>query len=232
MKHLLSTVFPLAMSLSAFAGPGVVLAPVDHLFIPKGFDNNDNIEVLVSGKFPNACYSRNKVDIKVKEDEIEVNITALYTKDAGKTCEKIEIPYLENVTIGSLQAGNYKITVNNNLKDKMAVDEASSNSIDDHLYAQVDYVELGFTGGVNGDVFLVGRSTDCMAFDRLETISNGHDTVSVLPIMKKVTEQCSSRRNQFTIPVRFDPQALDFSQVLLFVRTMDGKSVHALVDKH
>jgi hypothetical protein len=27
-------------------------SPVDHLFVPKGFDNNDEVEVIVTGKFP------------------------------------------------------------------------------------------------------------------------------------------------------------------------------------
>jgi hypothetical protein len=230
MKRLLTAILPLSFVLSAFAGPGTVTAPVDHMFIPKGFDNNDNVEVVVTGKFANTCYSRNKVEVKVNQDQIDVRVTALYNQDQ-RNCEKVEVLFLENVTIGSLQAGSYKINVNGTLKETIAVEESRSNSVDDHLYAQVDYVELGFTGGVNGDVFLVGRAPECLEFDKLEMLNNGKDTLSVLPIMKKVSEDCSGRRAQFTIPVHFEPNAFDFSQILLFVRTMDGKSVHALVEK-
>jgi hypothetical protein len=49
-----------------YASAGVVPAPVDHLFVPNGFDNNDNVEMVVTGKFPTNCYSRNKVETKVE----------------------------------------------------------------------------------------------------------------------------------------------------------------------
>jgi hypothetical protein len=230
MKRLFTAILPLSFGLSTFAGPGTVTAPVDHMFIPNGFDNNDNVEVVVSGKFPNSCYSRNKVEVNLQQDQIDVRVTALYNQDQ-RNCEKVEVPYLENVTVGSLQAGAYKINVNGTLKDTITIEEARSNSVDDHLYAQVDYVELGFTSGASGDVFLIGRAPECLAFDKLKTLNNGRDTLSVLPIMKRVSEDCSGRRVQFSIPVSFEPNAFNFNQILLFVRTMDGKSVHTWIEK-
>ncbi len=231
MKRLLSVLLPLTFSAMANAtGPGVKISPVDHLYIPTGFDNNDNVEILVSGKFPNTCYSRNKVEVTVKEAKININITALVKADKS-LCEEMEISYLENVTVGSLQAGQYQVTVNEVLNDSIMIAEANSSSVDDHLYAMVDYVDLGFTGGLTGDAFLVGRSPDCVELDRVETISNKKDTYSILPIMKKVSQNCSQQKTHFTIPIRFDPRLSSQDKILLFVKTMDGKSVHALIEK-
>lgn len=229
MKRLLPALF---LSIAAAnAAPIPVTSPVDHLFVPKGFDNNDNVEVLVSGTFPNPCYSRNKVEVDVKDEKIDVTVTALVNKSKDKNCDAMEVPYMENVTIGNLQAGDYQISVNKKIEEKLEIGEASSNSVDDHLYAMMDYIELGFTGGASGDVLLVGRTTDCLAFDRLEYISNGKDTLSLLPIMKRVSQTCSNEKKILSVPVKFNPQEFIHSKLVLFVRTLDGKSINALVEK-
>jgi hypothetical protein len=215
----------------------VVDAPIDHLFIPEGFDNNDNVEVVVTGKFPNPCYTRNKVEVDVKGDTIKIDVTSL-AKDGqtAKMCENMKIPFHENITIGNLQAGDYKIVVNQGseyeLNDKIEVALSSSNSVDDHLYAQVEYVELGFTGGTSGDAVLVGNSvSSCLELDKVEYLSNKKDTLSVLPVMKKISNNCPEKKKRIEIPIKFDVNNLKSKKVMLFVRSIDGKSVHSFVDK-
>lgn len=214
----------------AIAGPIVVNSPVDHLFIPTGFDNNDNVEVFVSGKFPNSCYSRNKVEVNVQEDTIKINVTALLNSESEK-CEDYKVSYLEDVTIGNLQAGEYKVIVNNKISEKLAIAETRSTSVDDYIYGEVDYIELGFTGGLNGEVALVGRTADCIVLDRVVTIDNGKDTLSILPIMKIASNSCAKQKVLFTIPVIFDQTKFKGEKILLYVKTMDGKSVTSLLQK-
>ncbi len=36
--------------------PKLVVAPVDNVFVPAGFDDNDNVEVVLQGYFANSCY--------------------------------------------------------------------------------------------------------------------------------------------------------------------------------
>lgn len=233
MKHFTVSLISLAFSSFLYAGPIVVNAPVDHLFVPNGFDNNDNVEVVVTGNFPNTCFSRNKVEVSIKEENINVTITALSTTHEKSDCPKIEIPFMENVTIGNLQAGEYKINVNNKLHEKLNVEIASSRSVDNHLYALINYIDLGFTGGLSGDAMLVGRIHEsCLSLDSIEYLSNGKDTLSILPIMKKVSDDCTGERKYLELPVKFAPRAFSSDKVLLFVRTMDGKSVSSLIDKN
>lgn len=237
MKNLLVIGSILLSSQVMAQAPSVVDAPLDHLFVPDGFDNNDNVEVVVTGKFPNPCYTRNDVKVDVKGDLIKIDMTALNTESSDRAlCENLKVPFSETIRIGSLQAGDYRIVVNegNQYELKGAVDVAvsSSSSVDDHLYAQVDYIELGFTGGLSGDAILVGKSlSPCLAFDKVEYKSNGKDTYSILPIMKKISNNCPEQRKRLQIPVKFDPRALKSSRLLLFVRSVDGKSVHTFVDK-
>lgn len=231
MKRFLTALAAFTLSQTLMASPIIVNAPVDHLYVPTGFDNNDNIEMFVTGEFANSCYSRNKVEVKINNDLIDVKVTAMVNKDSNRNCEDLKIPYMENITLGSLQAGKYKVRVNNTLSDQLNVAEARSSSVDDYIYAPVDYVDLGFTGGINGEVFLVGRASDCLTFDRVELISNNKDTLSVLPIMKVVSKNCASERNNFSIPVKFKPHLFANKNVLLFVKTIDGKSVTTLLHK-
>lgn len=218
--------------------PSVVDAPLDHLFVPEGFDNNDNVEVVVTGKFPNPCFTRNKVEVNVNGDTIKIDVTSLSKEEQNlRLCEDLKVPFSEVVTIGNLQAGDYKLIVNQatpfELKGEIKVGEAASNSIDEHLYAQVDYVELGFTGGLSGDALLVGHSVSpCLVLDKVEYLSNKKDTYSILPIMKKISSDCPEKRSRIQIPVKFNPKALKNDKILLFVRSIDGKSVQAFVEKN
>ena len=235
MKSLF-TVLSFALSLSAFAHPPeIVVSPVDHLFVPKGFDNNDNVEVIVTGKYPNPCYIRNTSEVEVKDEKIFITVTAL-RRDGGSECEPMAVPFSEEITIGNLQAADYEIIINqatrHELKENLEVALSRSTGVDDHIYAIVDYVELGFTGGLSGDAVLMARApSDCVVFDKVEYLSNKKDTISILPIMKKVSDVCQEKTKRFQIPVKFDPKSLPEKDILLFVRSIEGKAVHSIINR-
>lgn len=238
MKKLSMMLVTLTLSAMVQASePKVIVSPVDHVFVPQGFDNNDNVEVVVTGKFPNPCYIKNKVAVNVDGDKIFIKVTALKKDNSSSAlCEDMSVPFKEDVTIGNLQGGNYEIIVNESTRfekrEKLNVTVSNSNSVDDHLYPIVDYVELGFTGGVTGDVMLVARTpSDCVKFDRVELVSNKKDVVSVLPIMKKVSQTCNEKRTRVTIPVRFNPRTLSNREIMLFVRSIEGKAVNTIINR-
>ncbi len=239
MKHIV-TLFLLLTSFISFAqtNPEIVISPIDHLFVPQGFDNNDNVEVVVTGHFPNPCYSINKINVEVLDETVHVTVTALKKEvPSSELCEPLSVPFKEEVTIGNLQAGNYNIIVNGKTpyehRQKMEVAISDSNSVDDHLYPIVEYVELGFTGGLSGDaVLFVKVPSDCVVFDRVEYLSNNKDTLSVLPILKKISTDCNSKQTRIEIPVKFKPYSFTHKDVLLYVRSIEGKSVNTIVHKN
>lgn len=215
--------------------PKVVPSPVDHLFVPKGFDDNDNVEIVVTGKYPNPCYIRNNSEVEVQGNKVLVTVTAL-SRDNDNECDPMAIPFTEAITIGNLQAGAYQIVVNGGTRfeqtEALTVDVSRSGRADEHIYAIVDYIELGFTGGLSGDAIIMARSpSDCVVFDRVEYLTNGKDTLSVLPIMKKISDDCSEKVQRFEIPIRFQPRSFAHKDLLLFVRSVEGKSVHTIVNK-
>lgn len=215
--------------------PEVVPSPVNHLFVPRGFDNNDSVEVVVTGKYPNPCYIRNNSTVKIRNNKVMVTVTALL-RENGEDCDPMAVPFAESITIGNLQAGSYEIIVNEGtpfrLNETLNVDVSRSTGVDEHIYAIVDYVDYGFTGGLSGNAVIMARSpSDCVVFDRVEYLSNGKDTLSVLPIMKRVSDNCREKVKRFQIPIRFQPRVYSHKDVLLFVRSIEGKSVHSMFSK-
>lgn len=224
------------ISSAALAQPEVILAPVDHLYIPQGFDSNDAVEVVVTGTFPNVCYSRHNVKVKMSGNMIDIEVTALApdTRENfmnGKTCPAMAVPFKEVVSLGNLQGGEYDIRVNHalqrSLNDKILIAEASSNAVDDNVYAAIDYVEQNS----NQEVVLKGwKYSNCFALKEVKVVSNDKDTLSLLPIMKKVSSHCPMKGMPVAYPVKLDFSGIKVKQPLLHVRTLDGKSVNSIVN--
>lgn len=238
MKIAFSAFLVLAsLNLYAQSEPIVITSPIDHVFVPMGFDNNDNIEVVVTGKFPNPCYIKNSMHVRVQDEKIHIEVTALKKDNPDLAmCAPMEVPFRESITIGNLQGGDYDLIINEGTRfehnEKLQVAVSDSQSVDDYLYPIVEYVELGFTGGLSGDAFIIARSpSDCVVFDQVKYISNGKDTISVLPIMKKVTGVCNNRQKRIEIPIKFKPNAFRNKDVLLFVRSIEGKAVNTIISK-
>jgi hypothetical protein len=231
-KNMLAMSF-LAVSRLWAQTPEVVLSPVDHLYVPAGFDNNDNVELVVTGYFPNPCYARNKVEVDLKDSKINVKVTALYRgEEKSLMCPQMLVPYKEVITVGNLQGGDYEININNEdgngLKDNMTVIEASSNSVDDHLYALVDYVAKDER---TGEISITGYNfSDCIQLDKIEYLSNKKDTISVMPVMKKVSSFCPMKMVPYTHVITPPSETIKSDKMLLHVRTIDGKSINGIFE--
>lgn len=217
----------------AFAQPDIVTSPIDHLYIPEGFDSNDAVEVVVTGEFSNPCFSRNNVEVKIQDDVIDIQVTALAPKSylvGSRSCPDMIVPFKEVVTLGNLQGGKYQIRVNKGSKyaiqDQLMVAESSSSATDDHIYAAVEWVERK-----SADNFKLHgmRYSSCFELDKVEVISNKKDTISVLPVMKKVSDFCPRKGMPVIYDVKLDLSSLKASKSLLHVRTMDGKSINSII---
>lgn len=201
--------------------------PVDHVFSPAGFDSNDNVELVVTGFLPNLCYKAPKSSVEVKNGKIEVSVTAMKKIGLG-FCPAVILPYIEYINVGVLDKGKYQIAVNKDSRwnkfSNIAIQEASSNSIDEVIYANVDEVvrEEG-----SRKILLKGYNpSDCMELKEIQIIDNGVDTYSILPKMKQVRAHCPKKMIPFSYEMEV-PEKLEADRVLLHVRVMDGRSVNA-----
>jgi hypothetical protein len=215
---------------AANAAPASVMVPITHVYSPKGFDTNDNTQVVVSGYLPNLCYKAPHSEVAVDGRTIRITIKAIW--DANATfCPQMVVPFLETVSTGVLDKGAYQVVVNGGSAyeshSEIAVAESTSAAVDNYVYASLDFAvrEAG-----TRKVTLKGYNpSDCYIFDRVEFISNGKDTYSVLPIMRQVRPDCPMKM----VPISIDtevPNTLNADKVLLHVRIMDGKSINTLFD--
>ena len=233
MKIFFSLFFFIVAHHSFASTPIERMVPVKHVYSPLGFDNNDRLEVIIEGVLPNLCHRSPMSKVKVEGMKIKIELTSLYYAESSPFCPKVELPFVETVKIGVMDKGVYQIIVNEGLdhyeKSNIKVSKANSHRIDDFTYAGVDYIEKS-TGSKK--IILRGYNpSDCFELEEIKWVSNGKDTLSLLPIVKKVGHHCPLKMVPFEYPFTM-PDAIDRDKILLHVRSMDGRSYNSLYYKN
>lgn len=202
-----------------------VEVPAVHSYIPKGYDSNDNIELVAEGYLPNLCYKSPHADVEVKGNRIDVTLKAWSTDNGEMLCAEMIVPFIEVYSVGVLDKGTYFVSVNGGPVRELFVEEATSDAIDENVYANVETIEPLNGSGL---VKVKGHNpSSCFEFDRFEVYDNGEDVYSVLPIMEQVSDFCPMKMVPFTYELEV-PSTLERERVLLHVRALNGKSVNAL----
>jgi len=205
-----------------------VFIPIQKVYVPKGFDSNDQSEVAIEGYLPNTCYRAPEAIAVDREGKTYIDVKADYSE--GDYCMEMVVPYLVKAKLGVKRSGIYMLEVkgsNQVLKKNIGIDEANSRDIDENVYAAVNAVEteVGSTR-----VELRGMNPNsCFSFREIKTVVNDeNDAIAVLPIMDVDTSSvCTHRLVPFTY--EFDlPKELKDKKVLIHVRKMEGLSLNAL----
>ena len=228
MKNLKRSLVFIACCLWGVAVAGTPIAtiiPVDHIYSPKGFDSNDNTEIIISGHLPNLCHKAPQTKVEVKGRQIEVTMEAYRYDASNPFCPEVIIPFVESVSVGVLDKGIYNITVNGKSvfekKASIGISESTSDAIDDYAYANVEYVEKSLGSDV---VKLRGYNpSDCFQFEEIIVVSNNKDTYSVLPKMKKISDFCPMKMVPFSYEMVV-PDTIKAEKVLLHVREIGRAS--------
>jgi len=212
----------------SFAQVTSKLVPASHVYVPNGFDDNDNVEVVISGYLPDSCYKAPKSIYKIEDHKIIITLSAIYNNESG-VCNEVIVPFIETVRLGALTAKNYEIVVisanSQKLMSQLIVKKSNGTGIDDYNYAYVTGIRhvLG-----SKKVIIDGYNiSDCFELQELKLESNGIDTYVILPIMKKTHDFCPRKMT----PVTFEailPNGLRTKEILLHVRSMQGNSVNSI----
>lgn len=238
MKNLL-TLLILVASVQAFASNAeLVPVPVDDIYVPKGFDTNDNVEVVVTGYLPDLCHHSPKALVKREGNNVKVEVKSYYKQPADGSCPEMIVPFTETVNLGLMNKGKYKISVNENeinkslksnkavkVQSELLVEATNSTYIDDNVYAAVDFVKKDYT---HKEIEINALNpSDCFELDTVKFVSNGKNTYSVLPIMKQVRAFCPMKMTNLKIRTNV-PTELNREKVLLHIRSMEGKSYNTI----
>ena len=108
-KKALFTAGFLAMSAGAMASDPVstrAVVNISAVTIPSGFDNREPVAVI-SGLFPNSCYSWDKSE--VKNLDVSTHEVRTYASIRQGMCLMVIIPFSEEVSLGKLEKGEHTL---------------------------------------------------------------------------------------------------------------------------
>jgi hypothetical protein len=194
------------------------------LHIPLGFDSNDNIEVIITGEFPDMCHQQPFGEVKVAGQKIAIHLKAFYVSH-NEACSKTIEPYMVTIPLGKLSEGTYVVTINPGQKTKkeniLHISKPHSQNIDNFPYAHVTHV----TKTPNRAAISIEgmHSSSCVEIDRIETLWNATgDTIAVLPIIKKTSAHCDRSVKAFL----YEVPAPRTEGIVFHVRTHEGRAIN------
>ncbi len=236
-------VYGMVMSGAALASnePDLVTAPVEKVFIPQGFDNNDNVEVVVHGHFPNSCYRVGPITAKFDEErnQIEVDAQAYFYKNQP-ICMQVLMSFTQSVKVGLVKSGSHKVVVKNRpmaITPRLDILEALTPDADDYLYAPVAQVLVSAQQGAGETLTIEGTYpytfTGCMVVTDVRTRLSSNDVLVVQPIAKFTEgEECEGQAQNRKFSIKKDMTSiLPSEDYLIHVRTLNGNSLNSFIEQ-
>ncbi|EQC45400.1 hypothetical protein [Bacteriovorax sp. Seq25_V] len=225
MKSLNKIAFIILMALGANA-MHIEAVPALHVYSPKGYNSNDNVEVVVEGVLPNLCYFNPSSEVKVVGKDIEIAIQA-ERRESAVGCAEMVVPFLSSAQIGLLDKGWYRVMINGQQRSDLYVDEFSSDGMEDEILANVENAQV-----IEGSriLKLQGQNpSDCFVEERVDVDSNKKDAYSFAAKMKKVSDFCPMKMVPFEMEVEV-PNDIEREKVLLHIRSLNGKAINKLFE--
>ncbi|MCX6117146.1 MAG: hypothetical protein NT027_06370 [Proteobacteria bacterium] len=227
--------------ISLASGAVLVKAPVEKVFVPQGFDDNDKVEVIVHGHFTSSCYKMGPVSAIVDDatKKLMLSVEAFYYPQA--TCLQMLVPYTKSIEVGRhLTAGIYKVEVLGSPQARsipLNVVHATRPEADDFLYAAAYSALLEQTSEGKQEIVLKGQHPylfdGCVRFEDIKSYVGADNVLVVQPITKIVYgEACATGNNPLN---KFEERKtlnsnLLKGEYLMHVRVLDGNSINQFVE--
>ena len=237
----LSKLFSLFVA-AAFAGTIYAAEPVpassDYMFAPEGFDDNDNVQVVLDGWLSSSCDRAVEPKVVVHPEKQVIELSAQVVH-GDFLCLPVMVRFTSVADIGPLPWGKWSLVTNNGwLVDELIIDEASNAGPDDHVYAAVDEAHVEYIPDLKDadskwSVVLLGHfQNSCQSFDEIKVIDSG-DTVEVLPILKVQDrgQECLQVITPYNMRA-FLPDYEVEGRHLLHVRSRGGEALNKVFSVH
>ena len=228
------------------------------VYIPRGFDSNDtNVQVVVSGLYPNTCFSRVQPEVTVDEANRRIEIRNRVRYQSGAMCLELLVPYTHTIPLtvdgkATLDAGEYGIFFeeSNTRVDPelgqlggsrwhqlgtLPVAEATVDTRDNALYAPVSDVSAWVDSEGMHVRLGVAFHKSCLSLDQDLISERGllwesSDVFVVLPFVRVTGEMAECRDERRREEVEWVLPQPEVSDFLVHVRTMDeGGAINAVV---
>lgn len=218
-----------------FADQADLVRP-DAVFTPKGFDSNDNAQIILAGSLTNFCQKIAPAKFKVDYDAHKIIIeNFIYSNTRCPSDQLMFVPYTSVVNLGNLPEGNYTVLVKNTdakleIRATLPITEALiENSADELLYASVEDVSFRYKDGSKWPFLTLKGiySSSCLTLKSVLVHPREGNVVEVLPITLKKGVDCKSAAK----PIHKEVELVDFpaGKVLIHVRTMNGMALNKVI---
>lgn len=233
----LFTCFLAALALftvSSVASARTFILKPKYAFTPKGFDTNDNAQVVLAGAFSDYCMKVGTTRHSV--DKVKKKIYIQQTYSTGENCHDIEmyIPYSIEVNLGTLPKGDYEVHVLD-LDNKytlmshlpIVAAKTNGNRTDERLYAPVTSIEFKTTEGDSQLVISGVFSNTCLSLTGVEVHQRMGDVFEVLPIAMDRKQLCAAALQPYKKTVVL--KGFTQRDTLIHVRAMNGQSINKVI---
>lgn len=193
---------------------------IERVFVPEGFDDNDKVQVAVTGILTDTCWAVGDTKLTRNGSHISVGVDGIRQ---GCFCIPVQVPFHRVIDLGVLPAGNYWMSFNDKkILHRFSVSRATTSSPDSILYANV------LSAHTNGTQLVIkGVHPDRSFYIKQISVSKQPDgTIVILP---QVAQQPIIRES-VTVPFT---QEIDLSahvepeQIsLIHIRSMNGNAVN------
>jgi hypothetical protein len=254
MSISLKSALPLVTALilaapAALADPQGVLTmvelPVEAVYAPSaGYDDNDNIQIVLRGTLPNGCYVLADAAGEPVMGTRTIRLRQRAFKKLTGVCEdettlpdamKFPLRFTSETSVGILDQGEYSLswTLPSGLDAtrKLGVAKAATPATDSLPYAAVTQIAVkDIVASFQPVTFTISGvlNSSCMEIDNVQVVKND-DVFVVLPILKRREGVICT---QLTIPffrkVNLGKQAP--GEYLIHVRSMNGRAVNHIVE--
>jgi hypothetical protein len=213
------------------AAPVVIPTSFSKVYAPNGYDDNDKVQIVGEGLFPNSCYRYEDTKIKVNHESKTISLESSAYKYQG-ICLMVIVPFDQVLDVGLLQKGTYKIVEarSNQKLGEVSIKSAVKAEPDDFIYAPISQAFYK-QGCFSDDIYLTGNfPLSCMKITDVQ-LHLQSDVVVVQPIVEiDASKSCVS--GEFPFKKSVNASFLKPGRYMLHVRSMNGKAINSLVDVH
>lgn len=206
-------------------GTELVIVGVNDVFVPKGFDDNDEAVAVVDGHLNNSCYrlAHNEVRLDPPQREIQV---VQYARRFSMLCIQMRIPFWKEASLGVLPIGSYNVISSDQVREVLSISEAENSGPDDHMYAPVNSARVerdeggAYVAVVEGEI-----AESCMKWKELKLVNSGK-TKELLPIVEVENPENCQGEQMYPFKKKVSLPNDNPGRYLLHVRSLNGKAVN------
>jgi len=230
---------PVAATPNPSGADSTVEVEISRAFIAaRGFDDNDNVQAVIEGLLPNACYTTTQTEVERALDKGQIRLRQTAHRNERGACApggvlppdlQAPVPYVVEVNLGHLDRGEYTLLYGAVGQRSFLVAEAPTSSTDDLRYATITNAFADDVVSENDSTFevrITGQlNSSCAVLSDAKVILE-RDVVIVLLGIEKQDDYCLPANKPFykVLNVRTPTPG----RYLLHVRSLAGQAKNKL----